>query len=165
MVESGLDYTVQPADGGLVRPEAAVRVEGRWSVDGQADTDQERPVGGRLTLGDHWEVDEGGGQAIEEAFLVVDQGDREWVDAAGTGSETTLGAHLEYERGHTSRIAYLGDGYLDWVSQRGVRHAIPQGQEASPVDGPVELEDQPRLVDSPGDPQVQCQVTVVGDPR
>ena len=165
MVESGLDYTVQPADGGLIRPEAAVRLEGRWSVDSQADTDQERPVGGRHTLGDHREVDEGGGQVIEEAFLVVDQGDRERVDAARTGLETTLGAHLEYERGHAGRIAYLGHGYLDRVSQRGVRHAVPQGQKASPVNGPVELEDQPRLVGSPGDPQVQCQVAVVGDPR
>ena len=118
MVESGLDYTVQPVDGGLVRPEAAVRVEGRWSVDGQADTNQERPMGGRLTLGDHRKVDKGGSQAIEEAFLVVDQGDRERVDATRTGSETTLGAYLENERGYSGRIAYFGHGYLDWVSQR-----------------------------------------------
>ena len=122
-------------------------------------------MGGCLTLGNHREVDKGGSQAIEEAFLVVDQGDRERIDATRTGSETTLGAYLENERGHSGRIAYLGHGYLDWVSQRGVRHAVPQGQEAAPVDGPVELEDQPRLVDSPSDPQVQCQVTVVGDPR
>ena len=127
MVEGGLDYTVQLADGGLVRPEAAVRVEGRWSVDGQTDADQERPMGGCLTLGNHREVDKGGSQAIEEAFLVVDQGDRERVDATRTGSETTLGAYLENERSHSGRIAYLGHGYLDWVSQRGVRHFVPQG--------------------------------------
>jgi len=127
MVESGLDYTVQPVDGGLVQPEAAVRVEGRWSVDSQADADQERPMGGRLTLGDHREVDKGGSQAIEEAFLVVDQGDREWVDATWTGSKTTLGTYLENERSHSGRITHLDHGYLDRVPQWGVRHFVPQG--------------------------------------
>jgi len=125
MVESGLDYTVQPVDGGLVRPEAAVRVEGRWSVDGQADADQERPMGGRLTLGDYREVDKRGSQEIEEVSLVVDQGDREWVDATWTGSETTLGAYLENKRGHSGRITYFVHGYLDRVSQRGVRDLVP----------------------------------------
>jgi len=84
-------------------------------------------VGGCLTLGDHREVDKRRGQVIEEAVLIVDQGDGERVNTARAGFETTLGADLEHERGHAGRIAHLGHGYFNRASQRGVRHAVPQG--------------------------------------